>query len=175
MQFRNIAIIIALLSNPVLSFADNKSGGPFLPDARQFILIDDINREAEAWATCSAAWDIMATLEERNSTAQAEEFSNLSNGAKLAVGISLVADLAMADDVNKDRFNATWEFAKTAMESMPEVQTTSILANLERRGMESWMPDFLAAVTVCSENLESQQLYVDMWRGLATSGLLKFK
>ena len=92
--------------------------------------------------------------------------------------IQSIADTGMTfatDDFDKERFNATWTFAKTALDSMPQVQMTSMLADLEQRGMDSWMPDFGATMKACTDNLQAQQVHVDSWRGLATSGLLEFE
>ena len=175
MRFFNTVIITVLLVSPTLSTAESKEGKSFLPEVQSFILIEDVNRQAEAWATCSAVWDIMAIMTGDDSKSQAEQYSNLSNGAKMAVAMSYVSDLAKANDSDKGRFNATWTFAKTALESMPQVQMTSMLADLEQRGMDSWMPDFGATMKVCTDNLQAQQVHVDSWRTLATSGLLKFE
>jgi hypothetical protein len=175
MRFFNTVIITVLLVSPTLSTAESKEGKSFLPEVQSFILIEDVNRQAEAWATCSAVWDIMAIMTGDDSKSQAEQYSNLSNGAKMAVAMSYVSDLAKANDSDKGRFNATWTFAKTALESMPQVQMTSMLADLEQRGMDSWMPDFGATMKACTDNLQAQQVHVDSWRGLATSGLLEFE
>jgi hypothetical protein len=58
---------------------------------------------------------------------------------------------------------------------MPEVKLTSIMADLEARGMDAWSKDFKPTLEQCTNNLETQQMYVDSWRSLASSGLLDFK
>ena len=171
----NIIGITLLLCSPLASIAEDKEGKSFIFGAQSFILKENVNRQAEAWATCSAVWDIMVMMTTDDSKSKAEEYSNLSNGAKMAVAMSFVSELVKADDFDKERFNATWTFAKTALESMPEVQMTSMLASLEHRGVDSWMPDFGATMKVCTDNLELQQAHVDSWKALATSGLLKFE
>ena len=171
----NTIAITLLLCSPLASIAEDKEGKSFVSGAQSFILLENVNRQAEAWATCSAVWDIMAIMTTDDSKSKAQEYSNLGNGAKMAVAMSFVSELVKADDFDKERFDATWTFAKAALESMPEVQMTAMMANLERRGVDSWMPDFAATMEVCTENLELQQVHVDSWRALATSGLLKFE
>ena len=175
-SMKTIAITL-LMSFSVLSLAEDKVGESFVSDAQPFFLIKDVNRQAEAWAACSAVWDFMAmfTLKEGGTQAEIEQYSNMGNGAKMAIAMSFVSNLIAADDLDEDRFKATWTFAKTLIESMPDVKMTSMLADLEQRGMDLWLPDFGATMKVCTDNLEGQQAHVDGWRALATSGLLKFE
>ena len=175
MQIINAAVLTILISIPVLSIAEDKEGKSFVSDARPFILINNVNRQAEAWAACSAVWDFMAMLTVEDSEAQAKQYSNMGYGAKMAVAMSFVSDLVKADDFDKDRFEATWRFAQTAAKSMPDVKMTAILADSESRGADAWSLDLGATITVCKDNLEGQQAHVDGWRALATSGLLKFE
>ena len=84
MRILNTIVITVLLGTPILTIAESKEGKSFLPDVQSFILIEDVNRQAEAWATCSAVWDIMAMMTGDDSKSQAEQYSNLSNGAKMA-------------------------------------------------------------------------------------------
>jgi hypothetical protein len=52
-----------------------------------------------------------------------------------------------------------------------------ILSELEMMTENSQQEQFMAKLTktieICSSNGESQQMYVDMWRELAKSGLVK--
>ena len=175
MQVIKAIVITLLLSLSVLSVAEDTAGESYVSNARPFFLIKNVNRQAEAWATCSAVWDIMAMLTVEDSEAQAEQYSNMGYGAKMAVAMSFVSDLVKADDFDKDRFEATWRFAQTAAKSMPDVKITAILADSESRGADAWSLDLGATITVCKDNLEGQQAHVDGWRALATSGLLKFE
>ena len=177
MQVIKTIVITLLLSLSVLSVAEDTAGESYVSNAQSFFLIENVNRQAEAWATCSAVWDIMAQLSLANggSKSEIEQYSNMGNGAKMAVAMSFFSDAISEDNVDQSRISATWRFAQTATKSMPEVQMTRILADLESKGMEAWFPDFGATMRVCTDNLEGQQAHVDGWRALATSGLLKYE
>ena len=62
------------------------------------------------------------------------------------------------------------------MDEMPSVELTGINANMESAkingDLKKEVQAIIAGVTVCAKHLESQQAYIDMWRELATSGLL---
>lgn len=149
-------------------------GKSFINSSQPFLLIDDVNRQAEAWATCVAVWQVMSELF-NESKAQADEYSNLGNGAKMAIVMTFVSSVISEDKSNQKKFSSTWTLAKTLMDSMPEVKLTSIMADLEARGMDAWSEDFKPTLAQCTNNLETQQMYVDSWRSLAASGLLDFK
>ena len=149
-------------------------GKSYINSSQPFLLIDDVNRQAEAWATCAAVWQIMSELF-NDSKAQADEYSNLGNGAKMAIVMTFVSSVISEDNPNPQKFNSTWTLAQTLMESIPDVMLTSIIADLETKGMDAWAMDFKPTVAQCTENLETQQYYVDLWRSLAASGLLDFK
>jgi hypothetical protein len=73
--------------------------------------------------------------------------------------------------------NAIWAYSKMAMESWPESKRTTMMADAERLGQEGF-EEFMSSVgetnKICISNLETQQMYIDIWRDLAKSGLLKF-
>ncbi|MGI9269879.1 MAG: hypothetical protein ACR2PE_05075 [Porticoccus sp.] len=167
-------VVTIMLVVPLNATSKEEEGKSYISYQQPFMLIENVNRQAEAWATCSSVWNIMAELSS-DSKAQAEEYHNLGNGAKMAIVMTFVTSVISEDTFDQKRFNATWRYAKTLMYSMPEVKSTSILADLESKGMDAWFVDFGATMKHCTDNLESQQYYVDMWRSLATSGLLESK
>lgn len=149
----------------------------------QFILIEDKNRQAEAWALCSASYTALSQILEKTDPATSKELSQLSNGAQMAVGMTFVAALSLDDSLDdgnaKQKFDASWRYAKIAMESMPDAQKVSLMARLERADTSEKISDFLEdlsqTVETCIGNSQGQQMYIDMWRDLATSGLLDFQ
>ena len=174
--------LIFLLSLSLPSLSYGLEGQSVIEGGEPFLLIKDPNRQAEAWATCHAAYEILATILESKSPAQSAQFHQFANGAKLAVLMSFVGDAI--EDVDEDdettiaRFNASFAYGKVAMESLPETKATSLMAMLETggaRGQEQWMADIGATVEHCVENLDGQQIQIDVWRSLATSGLLKLE
>jgi hypothetical protein len=149
-------------------------GKSFINSSQPFLLIDDVNRQAEAWATCVAVWQIMSEVF-GESKAQSDEYSNLANGAKMAIIMTHVSSAITEDNPNPQKLSSTWTLAKTLMDSMPDVILTSLMADLEARGMDAWFRDFEPTFVQCNDNLETQQMYVDSWRSLAASGLLDLK
>ena len=158
-------VSFSVIANDDLSYVDG---------SEPFILIKDINRQAEAWGTCSAAYEIMAQLLE-STPAQAKKVKDLSNGASLAVVMSHVSD-GLTSDITPEKFNALWTYSKTLYDSIPETRRTMIFADAEalgNKGAELFANKISATVKVCINNLEGQQSYIDTWRELAKSGLLK--
>jgi len=155
-----------VIANDDLSYVDG---------SKPFILIKDINRQAEAWGTCSAAYEVMAVILE-STPAQAKKVKDLGNGASLAVVMSHVSD-GLTSDITPEKFTALWAYSKTLADSIPETRKTMILADAEalgNKGAELFANKISATVKVCLSNLEGQQTYIDTWRELAKSGLLKF-
>lgn len=177
MKGTNKAVITLLLCIPVVFLADDTIGEPYLSNSQPFFLIENVNRQAEAWATCAAVWNIMAELTQANggSKVKIEKYSNFGNGAKMAVAMSYVSDVIKDTNIDQSRLRATVRFAQTASQSMPEVQMVAIKSDLEVKGENPWFDDFFATMDICIENLQGQQSHVDGWRALATSGLLKFE
>lgn len=150
---------------------------PYVTDSI-FINIDDVNREAEAWAVCSASYELLSKfVEEKEATSKV--LLEKSNGAKMAVVMSIVfdkVDRREAEDFTVKEFNATWSYSKLAMQSLPESKMASIMADAERLSAAGQIQQFVDNLTdtieICQRNSDGQQMYIDFWRELAKSGLL---
>ncbi|WP_203142920.1 hypothetical protein [Marinobacter mangrovi] len=166
-------IPIVLATSLLSSFALAEESNSYLSVDGPIIQIDNMNREAEAWGTCSAAYDVMAMLLEER-PAQAQQFKNYGNGAALAVVMAHVSD-GLERDMSPEQFGALWNYSKTLSESIPETQKTMILADAENageKGSDKFVEKVANTVKTCISNLEGQQAYIDTWRELAKSGLL---
>jgi hypothetical protein len=78
--------------------------------------------------------------------------------------------------MSQSEFNALWNFSKTLMQSIPEVQRTKILSDLESttdKDGSIFFEKLKNTLEICIRNLDGQQFYIDSWRNLAKSGLLK--
>ena len=79
--------------------------------------------------------------------------------------------------MNAKEFPNVWKFAQIQIESLRDTQSTMILSDLEmmteNSQQEQFMAKLLKTIEICSSNAETQQMYVDMWRELAKSGLVK--
>ena len=133
-----------------------------------------VHTQSRVWATCAVAHDIAAVIEssEAPNSASAKESQQLSNGARLASGITFIVD-AMGQDqeLTSQKFAATWNMAKLAMESNYETLSTSINAKLERN-TSATLVGFYPTYGRCLALRELQQEYVNIWRELYGSGLL---
>lgn len=162
---------------PSTSQAESK-GTSYVDNSKPFITINNVNRESEAWAMCAATYDLMAELFVKDQPARAKQFSELANGAELAIAMSIITD-GFVKDIKPERFNALLNVAKTASTELPKTRRTMLLAELEsstsnkKNDGGNFMSNLSATFEVCVRNLESQQMYIDNWRELAKSGLLK--
>jgi hypothetical protein len=167
-----VALFVSLVTGP---YAFGEAETSYITGSKQFLSIKDVNRQAESWGTCSAAYDVMAMVLGESSPAQAKQYTDLGNGASLAVVMSHVAD-GLSSDMDPERFDSLWNYSKTLADSIPETKTTMILADAETlgdSGAEKFISKLAETVKICMENLEGQQAYIDTWRELAKSGLLE--
>ena len=166
-----------LLASPV-SAAEDSERAPYVTQ-EDFLFSGDKHKEARTWARCAALYETISDLNRVwEKPALAKQFSNFGNGAKLAVGMTfVVSNLGTSPkEFSQSRFKATWRYAQVAMDEMPSVELTGINANMESAkingDLKKEVQAIIAGVTFCAKHLESQQAYIDMWRELATSGLL---
>ena len=159
----------------------SSDGNSFIQYDEPFVQISDPHRQAEVWATCHVAYEIYSRLAAKAEPAQSEQFHQFANGAKVAIIMTYIRD-AMGDmdpktpEASTKRFNAGIEFGKLAAESLPETKATALMAILESgdEGQKTqWYADLGATINNCVANLEGQQVLIDLWRHLATSGLLE--
>ena len=147
----------------------------YVEGSKPFVTIEDVNRQGEAWAACAASYDILARFLDET-PAQSQQLKDRANGAKLAVGMTLVLE-DLDSDISPERFNALWTFAKVAIDAWPETQRNAILEEAESlssegaEGSNKFVDKLIATVKICNSNLESQQMYIDVWRAFAKSGM----
>lgn len=169
------AVLIGFLAGfaIVTNFSYAQSVDTYLSAKTEFITITDANRQAEAWATCAATYDILASFLDVGS-AQAQEIKNMGNGAALAVSMTSVA-AGFTENISQERFNALWNYSKTLSQTLPDARRTMILADAERlkNDQQRFVDKLMATARICMENVDAQQKYIDFWRELAKSGLLK--
>lgn len=148
----------------------------YVDGSKPFIAIKNVNRQGEVWAVCAAAYDVMSEIF-RSQPAQSKKMKELGNGAELAVIMTLVND-GMKKDITSTKFNALWSYAQIAGKEWPKVSMTTILADAEvlgTKGSDKFLDKMTLTVKICMNNIESQQAYIDSWRALAKSGLLKLQ
>jgi len=164
------AYLLTILSSPALSEVSSS----YISSTKPFSEIKDPNRQADAWGTCAATYQITAELMEADSN-KAKLFREQSNGASVAVVMTHV-NAGIKKNMNQSEFNALWNFSKTLMRSIPEVQRTRMLSDMESyldQDSSIFFNKLKNTLEICTRNLDGQQFYVDSWRNLAKSGLLK--
>jgi len=169
MKYAGILVTILISS---YSFGNNNNS--YLNESQPFLLIKDVNRQAEAWGTCSAIYDVMAMLLTESNPAQAKQYKDFGNGASIAVLMTHVSD-GLKPDMSSEQFNSLWSLSKILSNSIPETKRTMILADgemLGKTGSEKFIEKVATTAKICMENLEGQQIRIDAWRDLAKSGLL---
>lgn len=167
------AIFALIIGFPPESIAEGKS---YVSDTVKILDIEDPHREAQAWAICAASYDLLAEILQESSPARAKQLGDLANGAELAVIISIVMSELDAD-TTPEAFDSIWNFSKLSGGEIPKTMRTTLLADLESdtsSGKSKFLDDLGKTVAVCANNLDGQQKYIDLWRDLAKSGLLKF-
>jgi hypothetical protein len=165
-----LVIFLAALANPAAS----EVSSAYVSDAKPFLKIKDANRQAEAWGICAAVYQITGELMEADSN-NSKQFKEKSNGASVAVVMTHV-NAGLKKNMSQSEFNALWNFSKTLMQSIPEVQRTKILSDLESttdKDGSIFFEKLKNTLEICIRNLDGQQFYIDSWRNLAKSGLLK--
>ncbi len=172
MKIIKYARLLTALIISTNSFGSSDSS--YVDGSKPFLVIKDVNRQAEAWGTCSAAYDVIAMLLNESNPAQAKHYKELGNGASMAVFISHVVD-GFTEATNQDQLNSLWNYSKILADSIPETKKTMILADAEslgESGADEFLTKLVVTLKVCIANLESQQIYIDIVRDFAKSGLI---
>ena len=144
-----------------------------------FGLIVDKHERARHFAVCAAIFEVAAVVHENlfDQPAQGKQMRELSYGAKVAVSMTFVSDMGdLNRDGIKERFKATWDFAKLMAETMPATVATVLEADMSKATDEDSLMNVLKPIfetaTICMNNLKFQQVMIDLWRELAMSGLV---
>jgi len=173
LTYQLIAIVISIWVSPTIANTENDS---FITENEVFLAIENPNREADMRAVCSSSLDIFNMIIAEERPAQAKQLHQLSNGSSIAIAMSIVAD-KLENDMNAKEFPSVWKFAQIQMESLRDTQSTMILSDLEmmteNSQQEQFMTKLIKTIEICSSNNESQQMYIDMWREMVKSGMLK--
>jgi len=174
MKTFNTVFLMLLLCTSLLSLAESFEDISFIEGEHQFILNKDTQKEANSWAMCSAAYSMLAKVNEPESPEYASKLNQFSNGA----GIAIVMTYYMRMDTAKDGsswnedFARVWRHGVTMRESLIDVAATHIASNIEGHGLEVSLVKLINTVSICSDNLDAQQAFIDAWRELRESGVL---
>ncbi len=170
MKTLKLCIIFFTISFTLLSpatKADNQDS--FIKGSSPFNLIKDVKREAEAWATCAATYEITSQMYAKDKPATSKQLHQHANGSKLSILMAIA--LKSHHEISSKELTSLWEYGQLQVESLPDIQETAILALLEqaedKKGQDDWLGKLAKTLDICNENAEGQQMYVDAWRELA--------
>jgi len=166
---KSILLFLAITSN---TYAQDT----YLNGGTSFRDIEDVNKEAESWGTCAAAYEIAAKLYEGDPE-QIKKFQDLAKGAKLSVIMTHVSD-SIEKSTSVEAFDTTWEYSKPLGDSISESRKASILAEAEElgdAGLKEYLLKLSETLKVCASNTDAQKIYIELWKSLAESGLLTFE
>lgn len=153
----------------------------FLDVETEFILIEDPDRQASQWATCSAVYSLTADLAEKEGLKHHAEFSrDASRGAAVAVLMTKITSFLHSDAFSESekvsQFDSRWSSAKSDMVNIPSATKNYLLMIFEGASEDEYseLGTRLAETTrICVENQKGQQAYIDIYREMVASGLLK--
>lgn len=154
-------------------FAENQAS--YLLVDKKFTSIADVNQQAKAWATCSAAYNVMSTVMAKQNPDLAQQYKTLSNGASLSVAMSHVSS-GLSSNSSNNSAKALWEGSKDLVNSIPQTQQKLILEEAKafgEAGTELFLNKLTNTVKSCLDNLDEQNAYIDSWKDMAQKGLLK--
>ena len=167
-----IAILLLMLS--ILLVGSPAYADAYVDGSKPFIAIKDVNRQGEAWAMCSASYDLMANIFE-SKPATSQRMKEWANGAQLSISMTLLVGEGLGE-MTPEQFYATWAYSKVAMEEWPKAAHTTLMFNAEmlgEEGTEEFVVNLSETVKICIENLEGQQIYIDTFREFMKSGMFE--
>lgn len=174
----NKILIMAMIALSVLSICKANAAEdttPYVDGSKSFLEIKNVNRQAEAWAMCAATYELMAEILSEAQPARSKQLKELTTGAKVAVTMAIVSN-GLDPKISQDRFTALWTMAKLSGTELPKTRSTMLAAEAEANTGKNngvFIKKLTATIEICIKNLEGQQMYIDTWRELAKSGLLK--
>ncbi len=134
--------------------------------------------QAQQWALCAATLQVLAevTRDQLKKPATADKLDSFSNGAKTAImGVFVIKMVERIDGKTdaevEDIFKKTMKYAAMASEAYPDLKKTEIMSDLElRKDKATWYADLGESAKACLKRpvLETQQMYIDMVRKLAS-------
>ena len=166
----------ALFCTLALPFQVSAADAPsYIGNQARFVEIANPELQAEAWAVCAAAYDVMSTIMRESAPDRSRQLRHLSNGAQVSIGMALVsAEIDAGTD--SERFSELWLDNESAMVDLPQQKLADILEDGEAMGeerAEDFGKKINATVFTCIDNLDTQRDYVESWQALAEKGLVR--
>jgi len=167
---RGISFFVGLVLVQTVSESSNAES--FVDDSKPIVAIENSHKQADAWATCAAVYDLASELLSESNPAQSKLLANMANGATLAVTMSILND-GLKPDITPERFTILWEMAKVAGNERPQIMRTALESALEGSSDEdqaAHLDNITTTMEVCRKKAPGQQAYIEAWREMAVSG-----
>ena len=168
--------LLCLLSASLLPYPALADGNDsYLDSQTRFADITNPERQAEAWAVCAAAYDVMSTIMRETAPEKSHQLHNLANGAQVSIGMALISASIDADTEAGD-ISELWVASESAMVDLPQQKLADILEEGEAMGedrAEEFGRKINATVFACIDNLDTQRDYVESWQKLARERLVR--
>ena len=110
------------------SQAELTDSSSWVDDSMPILNIQAKHRQAEAWGVCSAVYRIAAELQSTESPSVAKNFNDRANGAAIAAGMTYFVKGEEGARYTEEQKRASWTLTQTMTESIPDVQSTAIMA-----------------------------------------------
>ncbi|MEW8441478.1 MAG: hypothetical protein AB2689_25290 [Candidatus Thiodiazotropha taylori] len=177
-------LVSIFLFSPVSSADSGSNAKPYLSSVKPLLDLTNVHDAARAWGVCAAAYNVTSEIYEEllEQPAQAKQMRQLSNGAEVVIAVMYLLD--GLKDIEEDDFDhmskafkSSWEYGKEAMNSIPETQYVSMVADGERLVMagadyKEFVDSIFMTTRVCVESLEVQQMHIDIYRDFVRKGWL---
>ena len=169
------ACLLTLLLMSTLSQTNEASSESFIEGKQQFSENQDKQIEANSWAMCSVAYSTLSKVNEAESPAYASKLNQFGNGAGIAIVMTYYVHMDTGDDPSSFNtgFARVWQHGLTMRESLIDVAATHIASNIETHGLDVSLVKLVNTVSVCSDNLDLQQTYIDTWRQMREQGMFE--
>jgi hypothetical protein len=178
-MIKQLTLIVFLISSGN-AFAETSwfRGGTTAPFLKQSLII-----ETDSWATCAAVLNVVADrLRAQGKDNLGKFYGNAANGAELSIAIAHVLNFLQNAGIDQNGdippeyakgLARAWNVGKMAMEGLPDAKRTLIMAELEvSDNPDKWLEKVMDAFNVCLANVDTQHMYVDVWREMVSSGTL---
>jgi len=169
------ACLLSLLSISTLSQSNETSSESYIEGKHQFSENQNKQIEASSWAMCSVAYSMLSKINEEESPAYASKLNQFGNGAGIAIVMTYYMHMDPNDDQSsfKADFARVWQHGLIMRESLMDVSATHIASNIETFGLNLSLVKLVNTVSICSDNLDLQQTYIDTWRQLREVGMFE--
>lgn len=146
-----VAISIIIVSNVIQAQVN------YIAGKQVFKEIEEPERKAFSFATCSAAFGIGKSMEE-NTSSQYARYETLIESSNKAIAMVLIEEFTNKE-VKHQTLDSAWRKAQEAAVNWPKVQVQDMLTDAKiagPKGRSDWMARIQETLNVCTDNVPYQ-------------------